>query len=116
MQINRGLIHAIGLAVAGLVTAGGAAHAQLLTADVSLNPTFEQTESDVTPTGGFFSGRAFFTNTTDFGAGTLTYGGPGSPAALTLAPPRPRSPWADQTRPSVGYRAIFLPAIIHSIS
>jgi hypothetical protein len=37
----------------------------------------------VNSTGGFFSGRAFFTNTTDFDAGTLTYGGPGSPAGLT---------------------------------
>jgi PEP-CTERM motif len=83
MQMNRGLIHAIWLAVAGLVAAGGAAHAQLLTADVGLNPTFEQTGSGVAPTGGFFSGRAFFTNTTDFDAGTLTYGGPGSPAVLT---------------------------------
>jgi hypothetical protein len=60
MQINRGLIHAMGLAVAGLVTAGCAAHAQLLTANVGLNPTFEQTGSGVTSTGGFFSGRAFF--------------------------------------------------------
>jgi hypothetical protein len=40
-------------------------------------------------TGGFFSGRAFFTNTTDFDAGTLTYGGPGSPAALTPSSPPP---------------------------
>jgi hypothetical protein len=72
VQINRGLTHAIGLAVAGLATAGGAAHAQLLTADVGLNPTFEQTGSGVATTGGFFSGRAFFTNTTDFDAGTLT--------------------------------------------
>jgi hypothetical protein len=36
----------------------------------------------VKSTGGFFSGRAFFTDT--FCCGTLTYGGPGSPANLTL--------------------------------
>jgi PEP-CTERM motif len=77
-------IRAIGLAVAGLVAGAGAAHAQLTTADVGVNPTFEQTDpTTVTSTGGFFSGRAFFTNTTDFDTGTLTYGGPGSPATLT---------------------------------
>jgi hypothetical protein len=83
MQMSRGLINAIGLAVAGLVTVGGVAHAQLMAADVGVNPTNRQTSSGVTSTGGFFSGRAFFTNTTDFDAGTLTYGGPGSPGTLT---------------------------------
>jgi hypothetical protein len=59
-------------------------------ADVGVNPTFEQTgPTTVTSTGGFFSGRAFFTNTTDFDAGRLTYGGPGSPAALTPGSPPP---------------------------
>jgi PEP-CTERM motif len=83
-------VHAIGLAVAGLVAGAGAAHAQLMQADVGVNPTFEQTDpTTVTSTGGFFSGRAFFTNTTDFDAGTLTYGGPGSPAALTPGSPPP---------------------------
>ena len=83
-------MHTIGLAVAGLVAGTGAAHAHLMQADAGVNPTFEQTgPTTVTSTGGFFSGRAFFTNTTDFDAGTLTYGGPGSPAALTpgSAPP-----------------------------
>jgi hypothetical protein len=40
--MNRGLIHAIGLAVAALVTAGSAAHAQVMEADIGVNPTFEQ--------------------------------------------------------------------------
>jgi hypothetical protein len=43
MQRNRGLIHAIGLAVAGLVAGAGAAQAQLVKADVGVDPTFEQT-------------------------------------------------------------------------
>jgi hypothetical protein len=112
---GKQFVHAIGLAVAGLVAGAGAAHAQLTQADVGVNPTFEQTDpTTVTSTGGFFSGRAFFTNTTDFDAGTLTYGGPGSPAALTPGSPRRRSPWEVQMRPSLGCRAIFLTAIIHS--
>ena len=87
---RKQFVHAIGLAVAGLVAGAGAAHAQLTQADVGVNPTFEQTgPTTVTSTGGFFSGRAFFTNTTDFDAGTLTYGGPGSPAALTPGSPPP---------------------------
>jgi hypothetical protein len=50
MQMNRGLIHAIGLAVAGLVAGAGAAQAQLVKADVGVNPTFEQTDpTTVTP-------------------------------------------------------------------
>jgi hypothetical protein len=85
MQVNRGLIRAIGLAVAGLVAGAGVVQAQVLDAYVEVNPTFEQTDpTTVTSTGGFFSGSVFFTNTTDFDAGTLTYGGPGSPAALAL--------------------------------
>jgi hypothetical protein len=87
---GKQFVHAIGLAVAGLVAGAGTAHAQLTQADVGVNPTFEQTDpTTVTSTGGFFSGRAFFTNTTDFGAGTLTYGGPGSPATLTPGSPPP---------------------------
>jgi hypothetical protein len=83
MRMTRGVLTFLGFAAGGLVAAGGAAQAQLTSADVGVNPTFEQTgPSTVTSTGGFFSGRAFFTNTTDFSAGTLTYGGPGSPAAL----------------------------------
>ncbi|HEY5207074.1 MAG TPA: PEPxxWA-CTERM sorting domain-containing protein [Roseiarcus sp.] len=84
---GKQFIHAIGLAVAGLAAGAGAAHAQLTSADVGLNPTFTQSDpTTVTSTGGFFSGRTFFTNTTDFDAGTLTYGGPGSPATLTQTP------------------------------
>ena len=61
MQVNRGLFHAIGLAVAALVTAS-AADAQLTEADIGVNPTFEQTDATtVNPTGGFFSARAFVT-------------------------------------------------------
>ena len=87
MQINRGLIHAIGLAVAALVTAGGAAHAQLMEADIGVNPTFEQTDATtVDSTGGFFSARAFVTNESDFTGGTLTYAGPGSPQTLSYVP------------------------------
>ena len=78
MQVNRGLFHAIGLAVAALVTAGSAAHAQLMEADIGVNPTFEQTDATtVNSTGGFFSARAFVTNESDFDGGTLTYAGPG---------------------------------------
>jgi hypothetical protein len=43
MQMNRGLIHAIGLAVAGLVAGADMAQAQVTDADVGVNPTFEQT-------------------------------------------------------------------------
>lgn len=73
------------LTLAGFVAAAGTAHAQLMSADVGVNPTFEQTgPSTVTSTGGFFSARAFFTNSTDFATGTLTYGGSGSPATLSF--------------------------------
>ena len=90
MQTAKSSLYIVGLAVAGFVAAAGGAHAQLTSADVGVNPTFEQTgPTTVTSTGGFFSGRAFFTNTTDFDAGTLTYGGPGSPAALTPGSPPP---------------------------
>jgi hypothetical protein len=70
---GKQFIYAVGLAVAGLVVGAGTAYAQLTSPDVGVNPTFEQTgPTTVTSTGGFFSGRAFFTNTTDFDAGTLT--------------------------------------------
>jgi hypothetical protein len=83
MQMNRGLIPAIGLAVAVLVAAGGAAHAQVTTADVGVNKTFEQTgPSTVTSSGGFFSARAFFPNAGDYLDGTVTFSGPGSPVTL----------------------------------
>ena len=87
MQINRGLIHAIGLAVAGLLAAGGVAHAGVVSADVGLNPTFEQTgPTTVTATGGFFSARAFVGSSGDYDGGTLAYGGSGSPQTLSFSP------------------------------
>lgn len=71
------------VAVAGLVAAAGVAQAQLVNADVGINPTYEQTgPTTVTSTGGFFSARAFVTTSGDYTGGTLTYGGSGSPATL----------------------------------
>jgi len=85
MQRNRGLIHGIGLA--GLVAAGGVAHAAVVSADVGLNPTFEQTgPTTLMATGGFFSGRAFVSSSSDYTGGTLSYGGPGSPQTLGFSP------------------------------
>lgn len=53
-------MHAIGLAVAGLVAGAGAAHAQLMQADVGVNPTFEQTgPTTVTSTGASFPAGRF---------------------------------------------------------
>jgi hypothetical protein len=86
MQTTRRFIHIVGLAVAGLVGGAGVAQAQLVSADVGVNPTFEQTGGGVTSTGGFFSGRAFVTSGTDFSGGTLTYGGSGSPQTLSYVP------------------------------
>ena len=72
------------MAVAGLVAAAGVAQAQLVNADVGINPTYQQTgPTTVTSTGGFFSARAFVTTSGDYAGGTLTYGGLGSPAALS---------------------------------
>jgi hypothetical protein len=105
---RKQFVHAIGLAVAGLIAGDGAAHAQLTQADVGVNPTFEQTgPTTVTSTGGFFSGRAFFTNTTDFDAGTLTYGGPGSPAALTPGSPPPSLTLGGSNPSFVGLQSDF---------
>ena len=105
---GKQFVHAIGLAVAGLVAGVGAARAQLTQADVGVNPTFEQTDpTTVTSTGGFFSGRAFFTNTTDFDAGTLTYGGPGSPAALTPGSPPPSLTLGGSNPSFVGLQSDF---------
>jgi hypothetical protein len=82
---GKQFVHAIGLAVAGLAAGAAVAQAQLTSADVVVNPTFVQSgPSTVAPAGGFFSARAFFTNPNDFEAGQLFYGGPGSPADLTL--------------------------------
>jgi hypothetical protein len=84
---NRGLIHAIGLAVAGLIAGAGAAQAQFVKADVGIDPTFAQTDpTTVSPTGGFFSARAFVNSESDFSGGTLTYGGSGSPKTLSFVP------------------------------
>jgi hypothetical protein len=69
---GKQFVHAIGLAVAGLVAGAGVAQAQLTSADVGVNPTFVQSgPSTVAPAGGFFSARAFFTNPNDFEAGQL---------------------------------------------
>ena len=57
MQMNCGLVHAIGLAVAGLIATAGIARAQVTEADVGLNPTYQQTgpgPGGVSSTGGFF--------------------------------------------------------------
>jgi hypothetical protein len=86
MHTGRTLIPLLGFAAAGFVVAVGAAQAQITSADVGVNPTYEQTDMGVASTGGFFSARAFFTSSTDFSGGTLTYGGSGSPAALSYVP------------------------------
>jgi hypothetical protein len=66
MQTIQRFTHIVGLAVAGLVAASGLAQAQLTNADVGLDETNTQTgDTIVTSTGGFFSARAFFTNTND---------------------------------------------------
>ena len=64
----------------------GSLEAQVTSADVGINPTYEQTDANtVVSTGGFFSARAFFTGTTDFTSGTLTYPGPASPEPLSYS-------------------------------
>jgi PEP-CTERM motif len=84
---RKQFVHAIGLAVAGLIATVGLARAQVTEADVGINPTFEQTgPTTVTSTGGFFSGRAFVASASDFSGGTLTYGGSGSPQTLSYVP------------------------------
>ena len=86
MRTGRGLICGLGLAAAGLVVDAGVAQAQVTSADVGINPTYEQTDANtVVSTGGFFSARAFFTGTTDFTSGTLTYPGPASPEPLSYS-------------------------------
>jgi PEP-CTERM motif len=83
MRISHGFMNRIVVAVAGLVAAAGVAQAQLVNADVGINPTYEQTgPTTITSTGGFFSARAFVTTSGDYTGGTLTYGGTGSPATL----------------------------------
>jgi hypothetical protein len=86
MRMIRGLIPVLGLAVAGLVAAAGAARTQVTEADIGVNPTFEQTGAGTVSTGGFFSARAFVNSAGDFTGGTVTYGGPGSPQALGYSP------------------------------
>jgi hypothetical protein len=83
MRISHRFMNRIVVAVAGLVAAAGVAQAQLVNADVGINPTYLQTDSGVTSTGGFFSARAFVTTSGDYAGGTLTYGALGSPAALS---------------------------------
>jgi hypothetical protein len=97
MRISHRLINTIGLAAAGLVAVAGVAQAQVTSADVGINPTFEQTSGGVTSTGGFFSARAFFTSSTDFSTGTLTYSGSGSPQTLVnQGYPTPELGFGDQ--------------------
>jgi hypothetical protein len=56
----RGLIGIIGCSLLGLLATAGAASAQLKSADVGINPTFEQTgASTVNSTGGFFPPARF---------------------------------------------------------
>jgi PEP-CTERM motif len=87
MRETRGVFHALGLAAVGLVGLAGTANAQVKSADVGVNKTFEQTgPMTVSSTGGFFSARAFVTADTDYSGGTLTYGGPGSPVSLSFVP------------------------------
>ena len=83
MRISHNFMNWIGVAVAGLVAAAGVAQAQIVNADVGINPTYEQTgPTTIMSTGGFFSARAFVTASGDYTGGTLTYGGTGSPATL----------------------------------
>jgi hypothetical protein len=76
----------LGLAVVGLFAAAGGAEAQIVNADVGVNPTYEQTAGGVNSTGGFFSARAFEGSPGDYSGGTLTFGGAGSPEPLTYVP------------------------------
>ncbi len=64
----------MGLALAGVVAGAGLARAQVMNADVGVNPTYEETLGGVSSTGGFFSARAFVTSSTDYSGGTLAYG------------------------------------------
>ncbi len=84
MRISHGFMNRIVVAVAGLVAVAGVAQAQVVKADVGINPTYEQTgPTTITSTGGFFSARAYVTSSGDYTGGTLTYGGTGSPATLS---------------------------------
>ncbi len=63
------------------------AFAQVTSADIGLNPSYQQTgATTVASTGGFFSGRIFFTNASDYASGTLTWPGADSPQALGAQP------------------------------
>jgi hypothetical protein len=86
MRTTRNLIRILGIAAVGAIATAGAAKAQVMNADVGVNPTYEQTLGGVTSTGGFFSARAFVTSSGDYTGGSLTYGGSGSPAALSYVP------------------------------
>jgi len=74
MRTVRKSIHLVGLAAAGLLAAAGA-QAQVMDADVGVNPTYSETLSGVSSTGGFFSARAFVTSSGDYSGGSLSYGG-----------------------------------------
>lgn len=86
MRARPKFIPILGLALAGLVAGAGLAQAQVINADVGVNPTYAETLGGVTSTGGFFSARAFVTSSNDYSGGTLTYGGPGSPQNLSFIP------------------------------
>jgi hypothetical protein len=77
MRTVRKSIHLVGLAAAGLLAAAGAgvAEAQVMDADVGVNPTYLETLGGVSSTGGFFSARAFVTSAGDYSGGSLSYGG-----------------------------------------
>ena len=61
MGTTRKYIYVLGLAAAGFVAAVGVAEAQVINADVGVNPTYQETLGGVSSTGGFFSARAFVT-------------------------------------------------------
>jgi PEP-CTERM motif len=80
---GKHFLNTIGLAMAIFVAFAGGADAQVTSADVGVNKTFEQIgPSTVTSTGGFFSARAFFNDPGDYLNGTVTFSGPGSPVTL----------------------------------
>ena len=68
-----------------LVVTGGAS-AQVTTADVGINPTFEQPAQPQSFPRRIFFGAAFFSNSTDYTTGTLTYGAGLAPTLSYVAP------------------------------
>lgn len=114
MRLREKSICIVALAAAGLAAGVSVAQAQLMEADIGVNPTFEQTDgTTVNSTGGFFSARAFVTNASDFSGGTLTYAGTGSPQTLSYNPADVAWEFGDSNGvfsdlqaayPNVGYR------------